>query len=84
MLIKFKLAEYHHAGRTLRSSAKRIFSIFVVTQMARDSTSIRERDGSRCPPQSLPVDRGMADGLLYRAMKGKTKRLKAGDELETA
>lgn len=34
--------------------------------------------------QSLPVDRGLADGSVYRALKERTKRLKDGDELETA
>jgi pantoate--beta-alanine ligase len=67
----------------------------VVTQMARDldlgvkvigSRTVRERDGLAMSSRNvyLSAQERLAAPALYRAMKESVRRLKAGDELETA
>ena len=67
----------------------------VVTRMARDldldvkvvgATTVRERDGLAMSSRNVylsPEDRATAP-VLYKAMKETAKRLKAGDDVETA
>jgi pantoate--beta-alanine ligase len=67
----------------------------VVTRMARDldlgvkvvgATTVRERDGLAMSSRNVylsPEDRATAP-VLYKAMKETAKRLKAGDDFETA
>lgn len=67
----------------------------VVTRMARDldlgvkvvgATTVRERDGLAMSSRNVylsPEDRATAP-VLYKAMKDTAKRLKAGDDIETA
>ncbi|WP_398470034.1 pantoate--beta-alanine ligase [Tardiphaga sp.] len=67
----------------------------VVTRMARDldlgvkvvgAATVRERDGLAMSSRNVylsPEDRATAP-VLYRAMKETAKRLKAGDDMETA
>ena len=67
----------------------------VVTRMARDldldvkvvgATTVRERDGLAMASRNVylsPEDRATAP-VLYKAMKETAKRLKAGDDVETA
>jgi pantoate--beta-alanine ligase len=67
----------------------------VVTRMARDldlgvkvvgATTVRERDGLAMSSRNVylsPEDRATAP-VLYKAMKETAKRLKAGDNMETA
>jgi pantoate--beta-alanine ligase len=67
----------------------------VVTRMARDldlgvkvigATTVRERDGLAMSSRNVylsPEDRATAP-VLYKAMKDTAKRLKAGDDVETA
>lgn len=67
----------------------------VVTRMARDldlgvkvigATTVRERDGLAMSSRNVylsPDDRATAP-VLYKAMKETAKRLKAGDDIETA